>query len=438
MKRYLTIGTFSVLAAATLFTGCGGGSSSNDSTTNNTTLQNGYFIDSPVAGIAYETASGIKGITDSNGKFQYKTQERVKFAIGKLDLGEVTPPADGLVTPQALANGNQTVETTMLRLIQALDEDNNPANGITIPQYIIDALNTIPGEINITNLTDDTQILNLNTTLAEAIDENYDGVIDVTALQAQTHFENSLQLWQNGIRPDTNTTQNQGNTNTQGNGTAYGQGNGQANQQGGLTTAPGAMVDLTQYPLATLTDAQKYSLAYMWNEEKLAKDIYLALNEVYPVTQFYNIATRSETVHEASVEALVQRYDINITNLADYTVNYSEEELRALAPGQYGIDTIQNLYNILYEKGIQSQTDALQVGCMVEVTDINDLNEYIQTAQEANATDLVVVFENLRAGSYNHYWAFDNALKAVGVSEGCASAGAEYAKTPEEYPTHFH
>jgi len=428
MKRYITYTTVSVIAALTLFSGCG---SDSDDTTTETTTQTGYFIDAPVAGLTYQTASGLTGTTDEYGRFQYRENERVKFAIGKLDLGETTPPSDGLVTPATLANGDTTLQTTMLRLIQSLDEDNNPANGITIPQYIVNALNNLPSEVNLTTLTDDAAILNLNTTLAEAVDENYDGIIDVTALQAQTHFENSLQQWQNGIKPDMNTTQNQGNGYGQGNG--QGGANGQGMQQGG-TTAPGATVDLTQYPMATLTDKQKYTLAYMWNEEKLAKDIYLALNEIYPTTQFENIATRSETRHEASVEALVQRYDINITNLADYTVNYSEEELRAFGPGEYGIDAIQNLYDALYEKGSQSQIDALQVGCMVEVTDVNDLDEDIAIAKEVNASDIVAVFENLRAGSYNHYWAFDSALKALGVDEGCASAGEAYAKTEDEFP----
>jgi hypothetical protein len=69
---------------------------------------------------------------------------------------------------------------------------------------------------------------------------------------------------------------------------------------------------------------------------------------------------------------------------------------------------------------------------MVEVTDITDLDGDIQTAEGAD--DLVAVFENLRSGSYMHYWAFDNALKAQGVSDGCCSLGDTYCKTAQEYP----
>ncbi len=412
MKRYIAYTTVSVLAAFTLLGGCG-----SDSDT--ATTQTGYFIDAPVAGLAYQTASGLTGTTDEYGRFQYRENETVRFTIGKLDLGETTPPADGLVTPATLAGGDQTVETTMLRLIQSLDIDDDPTNGIVIPDYIVDALNTLTQEVSITSLTSDAEILNLNTTLAEAIDENYDGIIDVTALQAQTHFESSLQQWANGIKPDMNTSLYPGY------GTGYGPSTNQ--QQGGL-------IDVSLYPMSELNDDEKYTLAYMWNEEKLAKDIYLALNALYPTAQFENIATRSETTHQANVEALLQKYDLNITNPTDYTEHYSAQELLAYGPGEYTLPEIKELYDALYTKGQQSQIDALQVGCMVEVTDINDLDQDIEIAQETNATDIIAVYENLRSGSYNHYWAFDNALKVLGVAEGCASAGPDYAKTEEEYP----
>jgi hypothetical protein len=75
---------------------------------------------------------------------------------------------------------------------------------------------------------------------------------------------------------------------------------------------------------------------------------------------------------------------------------------------------------------------------MVEVTDIDDLDKYIEQAKEINATDVVEAFNVLRDGSYNHYWAFDRGLKNIGVSEGCAAAGEEYAKTADEYPQNQH
>ncbi|SFP24761.1 ferritin-like domain-containing protein [Hydrogenimonas thermophila] len=201
---------------------------------------------------------------------------------------------------------------------------------------------------------------------------------------------------------------------------------------GGWNSMHNGTAIISTLPTSELTNEQKYLLAYMWNEEKLAKDIYFALNEITPHQALYNIAANSETTHEAMVEALIEKYDLNITNLTDYSGGYSADELSAFAPGQYELPEIENLYNVLYEKGSQSLIDALQVGCMVEVTDINDLDKDIATA--SGADDLVMVFSNLRSGSYNHYWAFDSALKALGVSDGCCSAGEEYCKTADEYP----
>jgi hypothetical protein len=201
---------------------------------------------------------------------------------------------------------------------------------------------------------------------------------------------------------------------------------------GGWNSTHNSTAIISSLPTYQLTDEQKATLAYMWNEEKLAKDIYYALYESYSHPTLYNIASRSETKHQSMVESLIAKYDLNITNLTDYSGGYSADELNAFELGKYGLSEIEDLYNALYEKGSKSLTDALQVGCMVEVTDINDLDEKIAIA--SGADDLVMVFSNLRSGSYNHYWAFDSALKALGVTDGCCSAGEEYCKTADEYP----
>jgi len=190
--------------------------------------------------------------------------------------------------------------------------------------------------------------------------------------------------------------------------------------------------DLNNETASNLSAEQKYALAYMWNEEKLAYDIYLALNEINPARQFVNIATKSETTHIELVENLIKNYDINISNLKDYTVNYSQEELRALPAGKYGVPEIQELYNVLYEKGTASLASAFEVGCMVEVTDVDDLDKYILLSNDNQ--DLLDTFNILRDGSYKHYWAFDSGLKNIGVTDGCCSLGEMYCKTTEEYP----
>jgi hypothetical protein len=193
---------------------------------------------------------------------------------------------------------------------------------------------------------------------------------------------------------------------------------------------------LETLPTITLSDEQKHTLAYMWNEERLAKDIYLAFNTLTPSNTLYNIATNGESQHVGTVESIIKKYNINILNTTDYSGGYSQEALATYNAGEYSLPEITNLYNTLYAKGSLSSQDALEVGCMVEVTDINDLNEQIKIAGDAK--DLVIAFENLRNGSYSHYWAFDNALKTSGVSEGCCTLGTQYCKTTTEYPQQSH
>lgn len=181
-----------------------------------------------------------------------------------------------------------------------------------------------------------------------------------------------------------------------------------------------------------LNTTQKYALAYMWHEEKLAYDLYIALDTLYGAQPFYKIAANSEINHMGAVEILVKNYDINITNLQDYTVAYSEAQLRALEPGKFAVPELQTLYDTLINKGSRNLQEALEAACMVEVTDVDDLDAFL--VQSEGFDDIVTAFEWLRAGSYKHYWAFDGALKTLGIVEGCCSLGSEYCKTAAEYP----
>jgi len=190
-------------------------------------------------------------------------------------------------------------------------------------------------------------------------------------------------------------------------------------------------IDLANYTLSALSDEQKYSLAHMWFEEKLAYDLYLELYAVTSVQQLTNIASKSEINHISMVEDLVVAYDLNVSNyLNDYIIHYSKEELDALPRGKFAIPDIQTLYDGLFAKGKVSQRASLEAGCMVEVVDVDDLDHYIEAAEDNAA--LVDTFVILREGSYAHFWSFDSGLKNIGITDGCCSLGVEYCKP--EYP----
>jgi hypothetical protein len=203
-----------------------------------------------------------------------------------------------------------------------------------------------------------------------------------------------------------------------------------ATEAAALAGRSGAQLLVSSLPASVLNDDQKRILVYMWNEEKLAKDVYLALNAIYPSQQLYNIATTSETQHEAAMQALLEKYNLSVWEPVNPAASYSAAALAAVPAGAYTVTVLQSLYDTLYAKGGASARDSLEVGCMVEVTDINDFDHDLALVD--NVLDARTVFENLRAGSYSHYWAFDRGLKSMGIANGCCSLGAEYCHP--EYP----
>ncbi len=189
-------------------------------------------------------------------------------------------------------------------------------------------------------------------------------------------------------------------------------------------------------PVSKLSQELTNTLAYMGNEERLAYDVYNALYDQYGTEQFTKIATNGEYQHITAVQELIQKYklsdDVNFTNIDLPALGYINTPIEEMDAGTYDIAAIQTLYDDLVAQGSTSEIDALKVGCIIEVVDVNDLNRDIALAESEDATDIVTVFSFLRDGSYNHYWSFDKGLKNKGVAEGCCSLGTEYCHP--EYP----
>jgi hypothetical protein len=177
-----------------------------------------------------------------------------------------------------------------------------------------------------------------------------------------------------------------------------------------------------------LTQELTNTLSYMGNEERLAYDVYNEFYRQYGTKQFTNIATKSEYKHITAVQDLVKKYllsdDINFTNIDAPSLGYMNTAIENMNAGIYDISLIQALYDDLIAKGSASEIEALKVGCIIEVTDVEDLNKDIILAENEKATDIVTVFNFLRDGSYNHYWSFDKGLKNKGVTNGCCSLGS--------------
>jgi hypothetical protein len=207
-------------------------------------------------------------------------------------------------------------------------------------------------------------------------------------------------------------------------------------------------VDIQSYPISTLTPELKNAIAYMGNEERLAYDVYQNLYKYHveesaiEIKQFKNISEKSEIKHIGIVQDIVKKYALEpeeLTNVVD-PVASKDVPFEDMPSGEYDIPAIQSLYDVLYAKGVSSNQDALEVGCMVEVTDVEDLDKYILMAEASNAPDIIDAFNFLRDGSYSHYWAFDNGLKKLDISDGCCSLGTinEINYCQLDYPQEEH
>lgn len=120
-----------------LLCSCGGGGNGGSSSS----LLTGVFIDSAVVGLSYRTTS-VSGITDQDGTFKYREGEHITFSVGEVLLGSSV--ASGHLTPVDLVPGaldaTDIAVTNIARLLQSLDFDGNPDNGITIPETLSAAL----------------------------------------------------------------------------------------------------------------------------------------------------------------------------------------------------------------------------------------------------------------------------------------------------------
>jgi hypothetical protein len=151
----------------------------------------------------------------------------------------------------------------------------------------------------------------------------------------------------------------------------------------------------TTLPTEPLSAEETSHLFYIREEEKLALDIYQALFSKWRMRIFYNIAA-SEKRHFDAIGTLITRYGLSDPAQA--------------AAGVFTNPDLQKLYDELLAKGNLSLLDALQVGVLVEETDIDDLKAAIAVTDNR---DLLTVYGNLMNGSLNHLSAFDSHIETA-------------------------
>lgn len=185
------------LIVSVVLAACGGGGGTTDPTPTPTPApapapaQQGYFIDSGVDGLSYSSSpSGLSGVTSNGGRFDYKDGDTVTFYVGNLQLG--TASGSSVVTPLVLADTDDymdTAATNISRLLQTLDVDGDPENGITISQAVQDAADELSGEDAEIDFTD-ASFATAAQELVNSIDSNEPSLVSES--DAQDHLHSSV------------------------------------------------------------------------------------------------------------------------------------------------------------------------------------------------------------------------------------------------------
>lgn len=135
----------------------------------------GFFIDSAVQNMDYICVGDetYTGKTSINGEFLYKEGFECSFSIGDTNLGSMIMDGE-IVTPNDISSDDSFYN--MLRLLQTLDVDSDPTNGIELPLEV-------QGIINLDRFDDEIDLyLEINNNLNTVVSKE----------EAISHFKDSI------------------------------------------------------------------------------------------------------------------------------------------------------------------------------------------------------------------------------------------------------
>jgi hypothetical protein len=149
-------------------------------------------------------------------------------------------------------------------------------------------------------------------------------------------------------------------------------------------------------PAAALSLSEKEGMLFIWEEEKVARDLYTSLYEKNNLSIFMSLM-RSEQSHMDQANAIIDKYGLSIPKNE---------------PGASQNQTLQKIHDELLAKGLQSDQDALKAAATFEEISIVDLEREISTTK---TEDIWVVYQGLLAGSRKHLRSYVADLHDLGT-----------------------
>ena len=186
-----------------------------------------------------------------------------------------------------------------------------------------------------------------------------------------------------------------------------------------------------------LNDGEEAHLSFMRSEEKLARDVYLTLDGIYPEQPvFYRIAKTAEQTHTDKVLDILLTFGLDDPEPATLPGTLPPTKQIGVFENPYFAEYFREKFLLLIGKAEVSLLEALKVGALIEELDMKDINycngiiydvfgfpEPLPDYCGLTVTDVRALentLGNLLAGSENHLCAF---ISRIGpMSDGCYKA----------------
>jgi len=151
-------------------------------------------------------------------------------------------------------------------------------------------------------------------------------------------------------------------------------------------------------PPGSLTEEERNGLIHMRLEEKVARDVYIFLGNLYNHKVFLTIKA-SEQRHMDAMKRLLIKYEVEDPVIID-------------DPGVFSDPVFQDLYDQYILQGQTSLNEAFLAGKVIEELDILDLQYQLTFVDNP---DIINVYTNLLAASESHLSAFLKHLSTDGI-----------------------
>lgn len=147
-------------------------------------------------------------------------------------------------------------------------------------------------------------------------------------------------------------------------------------------------------PDAELTDVEKEGIQYIYEVEKVARDVYHYFYDEWE-TPVQNIISGSEQSHMDILKELIDKY-------------YLGDPAEGKDYGEFSNSDLQQLYQDLIGLGLSSEVDALSTAAMIEEFDIVEIKEYVN---KTDKDDVISAYNKLTEGSESHLRIFVSHLE---------------------------